>query len=142
MGKFILILLSLIAVALIITGIVIETVPTEQLQIAKTTDPISCSCKMPSDEYDLIAKGIITDIRYTPILNSAGKLHHTDITFFVDDKQMTLDYDRTHADSSPYGFYSEIYGADANGNIETNKYYYIYNYGNRIIWSQTPKGKE
>lgn len=139
MSRFILILLLFIAVALIITGIVINIVPNEPQLITETSDPVSC--KMPSEGYDLIAKGIISDIRYIPIVNSAGKLHHTDITFFVDGKSMTLDYDRTHSDNSPYGFYSEIYGADATGNIEAGKYYYIYNYGDRIIWSQTPKGR-
>lgn len=137
MPRFILILLSFIAIALIITGIIAETVPSEQLQVSKTIDPISCSCNIPQDDYTLIAKGIITDIRYITRKNGA-----TDVTFFVDGEPMTLNFDKTRSSGGPYGFYSEIYGADANGNIENGKYYHIYNYGDRIIWSQTPKVKQ
>jgi hypothetical protein len=141
MSRFILIILAFIAVALIVTGIVVNQIPPELSTRPQTTDPISCSCKIPTDQYELIAKGVITDIKYVPIITQAGTLHHTDITFCVDRKPMTLNYDKTHSDNSPYGFYSEIYGADASGNIDSGKYYYIYNYGDRIIWAQAPKSK-
>jgi hypothetical protein len=141
MSKYIMITMAFIAVALIVTGIVVNQVPAELSVRAQTTDPISCGCKIPTDNYELIAKGIITDIKYIPIMAGGGTLHHTDITFYIDGKPMTLNFDKTKSDGGAYGFYSEIYGADAAGNIAVNKYYYIYNYGDRIIWSQAPKTK-
>jgi len=101
----------------------------------ETKDPVSCEM----EHLKLIAKGVITNISYQVV--QVDKYNAiTYITFNVDGQPMTLNFNKTKYNGGGSGYYSEIYGTDGKGNIESGKYYYIYDKGGyRTIWSKTPK---
>lgn len=120
MRKYLPYLLILVIISAIVILAVANSVP--NTDDAKT-DPLSCQCSIKSD-LKLIAKGIITDIKYTQDKDSRY------IQFNADGQQMMLDYGKVVG----------IFNKSGVGGIIEGEYYYVYDWdGMRIIWSQTPK---
>jgi len=92
----------------------------------KPKDTIGCSCPKSAPELMSLGKGVMTDVKIT---DEGGKKY---IHYKSDgDGPYVQDYEKTSGAD-----YYEIYGTSV---IEEGKLYYLYQWGDRIVWSTTPK---